>query len=204
MDKKDEVVPPVAAEAAPVEQPSLDPSKLREIVGLPPESTDAELITQLAMIITAQKQHIDALSTENADAAVQNAELNETLANHFIASFSDVLPEETHSFWRGQFITNRAATIEAVVAMSAAHPAPAPAPDVAKPAPVVPAPPAPAPLKNSLADKPKSLEVLAGAPSMDAQQAAAILNRAKAIEASEKVTFTVAWDRAQAELSKPQ
>jgi hypothetical protein len=202
MDDKPEVVPQVPAEAAPAEPVAMDPAELRKIVGLTPEAPDSDLITQLAMIISAQKQHIDATEGEKADMAVKNAELNTELANHFIAAYADVLPETTHDFWRGQFITNRAATIIAVDAMAAALPV---APPVVVPA----APAAPAlapviPLKNSLTDKPKSMEVLTAAPSMDAQQAAAILNRAKAIEASEKVIFTVAWERAQAELSKKQ
>jgi hypothetical protein len=202
MDDKPEVVPPVPAEAAPAEPVAMDPAELRKIVGLPPEAPDSDLITQLAMIISAQKQHIDAQTARGDEMENACKAMEGELANHFIAAYSDVLPETTHDFWRGQFITNRAATIIAVDAMAAALPV---APPVVVPA----APAAPAlapviPLKNSLTDKPKSMEVLTAAPSMDAQQAAAILNRAKAIEASEKVIFTVAWERAQAELSKKQ
>lgn len=201
MDEKSEVVPPVPAEAAPAEPVAMDPAELRKIVGLPPEAPDADLITQLAMIITAQKQHIDAQAGEGAEMANALTCAQDELANHFVAAYSDVLPETTHAFWKGQFIANRAETILAVDAMAAALPATPP---------VAAAPAAPAapilepvlPLKNALTDRPKSLDVLTAAPSMDAQQAAAILNRAKAIEASEKVIFTVAWERAQAELSK--
>ena len=194
---------------SPADQPAIDPAQLRSIVGLPPDAPDSALIGELAIVIAAQKSHIDTLETSGAAKDDEKTELenacaakDEEIANHFLAVYADVIPQDSFEFWKGQFLTNRDETLKAVDALLNARPAPA-APVAA----VVSQPQAGQPvqpIRNRLVDRPKAIDTLIAGPTTTAQQAESIRNRASVLQKELGLTFPQAWDRASAEFQKPQ
>ena len=117
------------------------------------------------------------------------------IANRDLQDFASVIPAESEGFWRKQFLANRAeaiATLQGLVAAKTAAP-------VAPVAPVSVVPPAP--LHNRNTARPVPPAVLAGSSGADDGKGMKIRNRAHEICAAERVPFSVAFRRAEAELA---
>jgi len=166
----------------------MDPIRLAiiEMLGLQEDAADDVILNTLNDVLT--QQDADALATRTAAAdetasilADRVVELEETLVNRDLADHAGVITDDTREFWTRQLMSNRDAALKA---LAQARPA------------------VKAPLHNRLAARPPAppadLQDRAIAPGIAAQ----IRNRAHEIQKSEKIPFTTAWQKAQAEFKK--
>ncbi len=138
-------------------------------------------------------------------------ELEDAQADTDVESFSDVIPNESRDFWRGQLLENRCGAVKELTGMrerarkplANAEPA-AVAPDAAPAAAAAPAPAkvAPRPLHNRAAAQPPAPSAF-GAPASavprDAATAAKLRNRAHAINQETGIGYQAAFRRAEQE-----
>lgn len=146
---------------------------------------------------------IAALENELAMEQAKNAVLLEKLLAYEddmvdtrLEEFSDVIPNEDREYWRGQFLENNQAASEFLGRlrnrMQQADPAAGGVP---------PAKAAPRPLHNrAAAPMPKGPAGVGVSPSAEQDLAAKIRNRAQEIANRDRVSFTMAFSRAEREL----
>ena len=143
---------------------------------------------------------VAALENELAMERAKNAVLLEKLlayeddlSESRLEEFSDVIPNEDRDYWRGQFLENSKAASEFLCRLRNRIEAPAGG--------AAPAKQTPRPLHNrAAAPMPKSSPGAGVAPSADHDLAAKIRNRAQEIANRDRISFTVAFSRAEREL----
>ena len=150
--------------------------------------TAAGAVTVPASLEAAQA----ALASMKIENTVLRNELKKSdgvIANRDLQDFASVIPAESEGFWRKQFLANRSEAIATLQGLVAAK--------TAAPVSVVP----PAPLHNRNTARPVPPAVLAGSSGADDGKGMKIRNRAHEICAAERVPFSVAFRRAEAELA---
>ena len=141
--------------------------------------------------LEAAQAALASMKIENTVLRNELAKADDAIANRDLQDFAAVIPAESQGFWRKQFLVNRAeaiATLQGFVAAKTAAPV--------APVSVVP----PAPLHNRNTARPVPPAVLAGSSGADDGKGMKIRNRAHEICAAERVPFSVAFRRAEAEL----
>lgn len=181
--KKDEKIENAEPTETPAPAPApetIDPAQIREQLGLAADAPDAEVIAGLLMVVATLSQKYETLL---AEAAGNDADV----ANRTLAEYADRIPAGTEDFWRDSLLTNRADTIAALEAMQPPAPAATPAP-------------APTPLANRIQAPNRDPNPAATAPTpADSARAATITNRAHEIMREQRIPFTRAFAKAQAE-----
>lgn len=164
-------------------------AQIKTMVDLPETASDVELITVLVNIIANLQERYEGLL---ADAV----KMEEKLANRDFQDFADILPENTHDFWKEQLLMNREAALSALGAIRE-QTAKQVEPQKSPPTPTV-------PLRNRLSAISRGVETIAsGAPATAREESLAvkIRNRAHQIKTEEGVPFIVAFGRAEKELT---
>jgi hypothetical protein len=165
---------------------AVDIQQVKTMLNLPETATDVELITALVNLVAGLQQKYEALL---ADAVA----LEDKVANRDLEDFKDLITNDTEAYWRDQLIANRDSALAVLgqlrtLKSAALDPTPPPAP-------------AHTPIRNRLADAPKSISTLGQERGGDPTLAVKIRNRASQIRQAERVPYSVAFARAEKELT---
>lgn len=152
---------PAAADAQ-----GVSPDQVRSTLGLPPESSDADVISVLVAIVANLQARYEATLDESVKGEA-------AIANREFAPFAAKVPAGQHEFWVSNLIVNREATLAALKVFSDTAPSASVPP--APPVPALPAVAGPLPLVNRASAVPAPVNP--GLPG-DALLAVRIRNRA--------------------------